>query len=93
MEILKSIEEIRIANCIKQAIEDGKLVPNGKNLSRIKKQLREEHGLIFLNIISSSRNGLQVMAKTKSYSYTYNYNGDVKEISLIGGIRKNVSTN
>lgn len=94
MELLKAINEIRIANCIKDAIEGNSITSSKSDkLTIVKKVLKEQCNLIFFSIISSSNSDLKIMAKTKEHSYTYNYSFRTREISLIGGIRKNVVTN
>ena len=94
MEILSSLNEIKVANCIRQAIEDYTIrTKHSSELTKVKSELKTTCDIVFFNIISSSSSELKIMAKTKDHSYCYNYDLDSKEITLVGGVRKNVVTN
>jgi hypothetical protein len=94
MEILSSLNEIKIANSIRQAIDDYTIrTTHSSELSKVKSELKTKCNIIYFNILSSSSSELKIMAKTKEHSYIYNYDLGSKEINLVGGIRKNVVTN
>lgn len=94
MELLKSLNEIKIAETIKSLIEEhGIYSKNDKVLTTVKKQLNDSCNIVFFNILSSSNSSLKIMAKTVEHSYFYNYDFGSKEISLVGGVRSNVVIN
>lgn len=94
MELLSSLHEIKVANCIKEAIELHNITSkHDKNLSLVKTNLRDNCNLVFFSIISVQDNIIKIMAKTLRHSYFYQYSLRTKEINLVGGVRKNVATN
>lgn len=90
MEMFIKFKEINIANEVKKELENNYLFSKNKNLNKIKKNLSEKD-IIFFNIIKNTKKDIGIMVKTIENTFIYNYNIASSEISLIGGVRKNVN--
>jgi hypothetical protein len=94
MELLSTLNEIGIANYIRDSIDRFNITDKHcKNLTSVKSDLKKKCNIVYFTIISSSNSSLKIMAKTLKHSYFYEFNLNTREISLVGGIRKNVVTN
>lgn len=94
MDIIERINELKIKDTLKEVLITGVFFSKNKNVQEIQKvktQLREKCGIVFVNVIAQTSTNASIMIKTNNLKYIYDYNKLTEELT-IKGERKNVNT-
>lgn len=91
MDIINRLLEYKIKDNILQLLVNKSLMSRDhKTVEAAKKELRSNSGVIFINVMAPSKEGLyKVMAKTKTTIFVYEYNSRTEEL-IMKGERRNV---